>query len=379
MNHLKIGFVLDDGLDSTDGVQQYVLALGEWLRGQGHNVHYFVGQTERTDIVNVHSLSRNLTTRFNGNRLTTPLPASIRKIKNILMREQFDVLHVQVPYSPLMAARVIRCADKKTAIIGTFHVLPHSDFVVAATRALGLWLKPSLKGFDKMLAVSPAAQSYAAKVFKVDSTVLPNVVDYQRFNKAKPFKKYNDGKINIIFLGRLVPRKGCAALLQAVALLANLGEKLPEFRVIVCGKGSLQDELEQYVTSNGLGDIVEFVGFVNEADKPRFYASADIAVFPSSGGESFGIVLIEAMASGRSAVLAGDNPGYRSVMAPQEKLLFPPLDTAVLAAKLEHYIKSKTSRQEMAEWGAKYTEQFEISTVGKNLLQIYANALRKKQ
>ncbi len=94
---LKIGFVLDDSLDSTDGVQQYMLTMGRWLQKKGHEVHYLVGHTRRPDIANIHSLSRNITVRFNQNRMSIPLGASRRHIKQVLMREQFDVLHVQMP------------------------------------------------------------------------------------------------------------------------------------------------------------------------------------------------------------------------------------------------------------------------------------------
>src|SRR4051812_47082988 len=91
----KIGFVLDDGLDKPDGVQQYILTLGAWLSEQGHEVHYLVGQTNRTDIKNVHSLSKNIRVQFNGNRMSIPLPTSSRKLRSFLRAEHFDILHIQ--------------------------------------------------------------------------------------------------------------------------------------------------------------------------------------------------------------------------------------------------------------------------------------------
>ena len=111
---MKIGLVLDDTLDTPDGVQQYVLQVGAWLTDQGHEVHYLVGQTARTDIPNLHSLSRNLKVRFNGNRMSMPLPASRRKLRAFLQEMQFDVLHVQVPYSPFMAGRLLSVAPAST-------------------------------------------------------------------------------------------------------------------------------------------------------------------------------------------------------------------------------------------------------------------------
>jgi phosphatidylinositol alpha-mannosyltransferase len=366
-------------LDSTDGVQQYVLGLGHWLSGQGHEVHYLVGKTIRKDIANVHSLSRNLPFRFNRNRGSTPLPTSARKVDNLLQEINFDVLHVQVPYSPFMAQRVISRAGKKTAVIGTFHVLPHSQLVMAATRGLGVWLALSLKRFDKMLAVSPAAAEYAAKVFRIQASVLPNMLDYKKFNTAKPLKKYDDGKLTILFLGRLVPRKGCLTLLQSIAELNKNYQDLPEFRVVICGKGPLELKLKKFVADNKLEKYVEFTGFVSEGDKPHYYASADIAVFPSSGGESFGIVLLEALATGTSVVLAGDNPGYRSVLADQPELLFSPRSVDVLASKLANFMANNTARLAKANWGEQFARQFDTPVVGEKLLKIYAQALRKRR
>ncbi len=375
---LRVGLVLDDGLDSPDGVQQYVLAIGEWLRGQGHEVLYLAGQTTRTDIEGVHSLSRNIGVRSNGNYLTIPLPTSRKKLRLFLSEHQLDVLHVQTPYSPFMGGRLVQVADRRTAIIGTFHILPNSRLISLGTRLLGWWSRPSLKHFDQMLSVSPAAQEFARQKFGVESSVLPNVVDYERFHDAKPLAKYNDSILTILFLGRLVPRKGCHLLLEAVAELVKRHDNLPPFRVVICGKGPLQHNLEQFVAKHGLSDVVEFAGFVSEDDKPSYYAAADISAFPSSGGESFGIVLLEAMASGKSVVLAGDNAGYRSVMHEQPDLLFKPKDKIILADKLAQYLKNTDMRNNMALWGANYTVGFDVNEVGNKLLKIYDEALRKR-
>jgi phosphatidylinositol alpha-mannosyltransferase len=375
---LKVGLVLDTSLDPTDGVQQYVVGVGEWLRGQGHDVHYLVGESSRQDLQNVHSLARNISVRFNGNRTTMPLPTSRRKLAVFLVAQKFDVLHVQVPHSPFMAQRLILAAGTNTAVIGTFHILPYGRLATVGNRGLGLWLRPSLKRFDQIVSVSPAAAEFARVSFGIKTDVLPNVIDYNRFHVAKPLTRYDKQKLTILFLGRLVPRKGGQLLLEAVTKLATQ-TNVPPFRVVICGKGPLEGHLRQYVSQNQLTELVEFTGFVSEADKPRYYASADISVFPSSGGESFGIVLLEAMASGCAAVLAGDNPGYHSVMAPQPDLLFDPTKAPELAAKLGNYLGSAETRQAKAKWGAKYAAGFDVEIVGAKLLAIYQQALRKRR
>lgn len=379
-SQLKIGLVLDTSLDPQDGVQQYVVAIGEWLRNQGHDVHYLVGQTESRQLPNVHSLARNVGVSFNGNRTTIPLPTSSKKLRGFMAEHKFDVLHVQTPHHPLMSQRLLLAAPPETAIIATFHVLPYGRIARWGNRLLGYWLRPSLNRLDALLAVSPVAADFAAWSFGKDAEVLPNVVDYSHFHEAEPLAKCDDDVLTILFLGRLVRRKGCHVLLEAVSALVKNGYgDLPKFRVIICGKGKLEDQLTQYVADQGLENIVEFAGYIDEREKPRYYASADISVFPSSSGESFGIVLLEAMASGKAAVLAGDNPGYRSVMGPQPDLLFDPADSAALASKLAEYLTDEARRQEMAAWGAAYTEQFNVPVVGGKLLDIYNQALRKRR
>jgi phosphatidylinositol alpha-mannosyltransferase len=365
---MKIGFVFDDSLDKPDGVQQYILALGGWFRAQGHEVHFLVGETKRTDLENLHSLSRNMHVRFNGNRMSIPLPADKHAIRQLLQQEQFDVLHVQMPYSPFLAAKIIKAAPSKTAVVGTFHIMPQSGVVRLATYGLGMWLRSTLKRFDSVFAVSDAARDFAGKVFKLkEVSVLPNVVDVRRFADAETFAQYDDRMPTIMFLGRLVPRKGCMTLLEAAKILAD---REINFRVVVCGKGELLPELRAYVNVNNLDKYVEFTGFVEETDKPRFVKSADVMVFPSTGGESFGIVLIEAMAAAKPVVLAGDNDGYRSVLQRSEQL-FRPGDAAELADKLVLFLQDKGTREQAVAWQTGHVQQFDVQAVGAQLLSTY--------
>jgi phosphatidylinositol alpha-mannosyltransferase len=375
---LKVGLVVDDGLDSTDGVQQYVLGLGAWLEQQGHEVHYLAGQTVRRDIPHLHSLSRNIKVRFNGNSLSMPLPSNRRQIRQLLARERFDVLHVQTPHSPFMAQHVVLAADPGTAIIGTFHILPYTKLSAIGNKALGIWLRPSLRRFDEIVSVSAAAAAFAKASFGIETPVVPNMVDCALFRKARPLPQYDDDRLTILFLGRLVPRKGCLLLMEAIHKLQSR-PNLPKFQVLICGRGPLESKLRQFIARHGLGKTVSLEGFVSEADKPRYYASADLAVFPSYGGESFGIVLVEAMASGRPLVLAADNPGYRSVLTPQPELLFETTDAQILADKLAYYLTHETERRRLQAWQKEYVERFDVNRVGQEIVEVYRRALHKKR
>ena len=378
MAQLKIGLVLDDSLDTTDGVQQYVLTLGEWLSAQGHAVHYLVGQTKRTDLPNLHSMSRNVGVRFNGNRMSMPLPASKRAIRTLLEREQFDVLHVQMPYSPFMAGRVIKAAGAHTVVVGTFHILPVSPTVRLANHLLSWLLRRSLRRFDQVLSVSSAAKVFADKTFGLQSVVVPNTAPLAAFYDAQPFPEYKDAR-TIVFLCRLVERKGCLHLLRALTHLQAAGTLAGEqLRVIVCGGGPLEATLKRFVREHHLDEFVTFAGRVSEVDKPRYLASADIVVFPSTGGESFGIVLLEAMAASRGVVLAGNNPGYASVMEPRPQALFDPTNEAAFATLLADELENVAGRAQARIWQQKYVRQFDVSQVGAQVVAQYTSALHKR-
>lgn len=371
---MKIGFVVDDTLDKPDGVQQYVLTLGKWLTVQGHEVHYIVGESSRTDIKNVHSVARNVPVSFNGNKLTVPLPARKRSIRRLLDRLELDIVHVQMPYSPFMAGRVIKAASKQTAVVGTFHILPYSKLERVATRALGILLQRTLRRFNAVFAVSEAARGFAESSFRVHADVLPNVIDVAAFRKTDTDK--GSDKIVMAFLGRLVPRKGALELLRAVAMLPyDIRDRM---LVRVAGKGALLPELKRFVEQNDLSKNVEFVGFVAEEDKPGFLAQATIAVFPSLGGESFGIVLIEAMAARSGVVMGGDNPGYRSVLGDWPETLVEPRDTAAFAEKLRVMADDVNMRTRLHAAQQTAIQSYDVAFVGAKWVQVYETALRAR-
>lgn len=374
---MKIGLVFDDSLDKTDGVAQYVLITGQWLTSKGHDVHYLVGETKRSDIKNLHSLSRNVKVSFNKNRMTIPLSSNKQQLRKLLHREQFDVLHIQMPYSPFLAGKIISAADEDTAVVGTFHILPYSRMVHMANRLLGQAQKRTLARFDKIMATSPPAAKFAKQTYNIDCQVVPLGIPLKGFFGAQPLADYED-KRTIVFLGRLVERKGCQHLLRAIARLKKEDKLGSDVRVIICGDGPLRAQLEQFVRNNNLQENVEFKGFISEESKPRYLASADIAIYPSTGGESFGIVLLEAMAAARGAVLGGDNPGYRSVIGKRTGAIFNPLNTALLAEKLGNLLSNKKMRLQAQNWQIKHVEQFDIGVVGREIVLVYEQALRNR-
>lgn len=371
---LRIGFVLDDSLDRPDGVQQYVLTLGRWLTKQGHDVFYLVGQTSRSDIPGIHSMSKVLRVKINGNIVGTPLPANKNSVKKLLATLNLDVIHVQILYSPVLAGKVIECASVKTAVVGTIHIFPSTKFSHLMYKFESIMNKKTLSHFDEIVAVSKVAAeaSHLNKLRKI--SIVPNPVDISRFRPGQDPKK--TGR-KIVFLGRLVPRKGCQLLLQAISEL-NANNELPDGTLVeVAGSGPLESKLKSYVQANGLQQIVSFKGFIQEESKPAFLQAADIAVFPSSGGESFGIVLIEAMAA-RAIALGGNNPGYACVLNAESNELFDTRSPHDLALKLKELISNVSYANTVRARQAEHVKQFDMNVVGTQIVTTYNKALRSR-
>jgi len=371
---LKIALVFDDTLDSSDGVAQYVKGLGGWLSSRGHEVTYLVGQskTESWQGGKVYSLSKNLHVRWNGNRLSISILPRLGLIKKVLGSSQFDVVHVMVPYSPFMAKQVIKRVNQGTAVIGTIHIFPASWLSVVGSKLLKVIYGRSLKRFDQLLSVSSAAKQYGEQVFRIKSRILPNVVDVSSFS-GQPAEKDNAPKV--VFLGRLVKRKGCQYLIKAFAELKN---QFPDAELVIAGNGPMREELEKMSRGLGVADSVKFLGYIDEKDKPALLASADIACFPSLYGECFGIVLIEAMAAGAGVVLGGDNPGYRSVLGQHEVLLVDPKNIKAFSDRLGLLLSDKELATDMHTWQNQQINQYDVNVVGDQLVSIYQQAIAKR-
>lgn len=372
-DNLKIGFVFDDSLDRVDGVAQYVKTLGKWLTKQGYEVGYLVGETKMKSWAGgkIYSLAENIHVSFNGNRLTTPRPADKKRIDELLSNEAFDVLHIQMPYSPFMAKHAINLAPKLTAVVGTFHILPAGWMARWGTSLLRFTYGKSLKRIDKYFSVSENAAIFAEITFKIKSKVLPNVIEADLFVRPVPAKRTGH---TIVFLGRLVERKGAMFLLKA---FSNLAQQLPDAKLIVAGDGPERNRLEDYVRKSKLEQSIIFKGFIDEKEKASLLNSADIACFPALYGESFGIVLIEAMAAGAGVVIGGDNLGYRSVL--DSDMLINPRDTTSFANCLRQVLSNPELATNLHERQQAKVKQYDVEVVGPKLVQEYRDAVAKRR
>lgn len=371
-NKLKIAFLLDSSLDFKGGVQQYILILADYLKQKGHEVHFVVGESDINKNQNVHSLTKNFNVRFNGNKVSTSLPVPASKIKSFLARNKFDIVHVQMPYNPFYIARVIKYLPKSTVIIGTFHILPYGKTAEFFTRILVKMLKPTLKKFDQIICVSSANQQFFSRTFKMPSIVLPNMVNVDEF-KPKTTARKSKSEFRILYAGRMTERKGCRYLVLA---LAKLKHDHPDvnFKIRFAGLGEQIPILQKLVDQNNLNDCVEFSGFLSDEDKIRFMQESNLIVFPAYSGESFGIVLLEGIAA-KTVVLAGDNPGYATVLGNIDNALVDVKNTSAFADRIYKIIRRPNLYNEIYKSQQKMINQYDYKVVGDKILKVYLACL----
>jgi len=376
---VKIAIVLDDSLARPDGVQEYVRTIGRAMGESGHEVHVLcsgeAGQAP-AGITAVYSLTDNVAVTFNGNGLRTPRPAKRSRLRAHLEQQQYDVIHVQTPHSPYFAARVVREARRMQGsavrIVGTFHILPDGRVSEWGTRLLGVSLRRNLRLFDAFAAVSEPAVAFARWAFGVDATAIPNAVridELQTQAQERPWPADPAGRVVVAFLGRLVERKGALELVEAFAALpASVREGVV---LRIGGRGPLQARVNALIDSHHLGNSVSLEGFVADEDKPGFLGSADLAVFPATGGESFGIVLTEAMACGAGAVLGGNNPGYSWTLG-DSRAIINPRDTSAFALRLQALITDTLARESLHSQQRERVRDFDVHTVADRVEELYA-------
>jgi phosphatidylinositol alpha-mannosyltransferase len=255
--------------------------------------------------------------------------------------------------------------------VATFHAFGGFSLSYWLGRPIG---ELYMRKLDARIAVSSAAGHFISTYFPGEYRIIPNGVDVDFYASARPLPEFRDGKVNILFVGRLEPRKGAMYLLEAYAALK---ERYPETRLIVIGLGPLLGRLRRAVQSRHLADVF-FAGRVSDAEKARFYKTADIFCAPSTGRESFGIVLLEAMAAG-CAVVASDIHGYKRVVQRNVSgLLVEPRDPGAICTALARLIDDPALREGLGAAGAQRATEFDWAHVTTQLVEVYEEVLDRR-
>ncbi|HLG73139.1 MAG TPA: glycosyltransferase family 4 protein [Chloroflexota bacterium] len=375
---MKIGLVSPYDYAAPGGVREHIGALGAAFRERGHDVVILTpnskdGREEHHD--NVISLGRVTPLRINGSTARITLSMWLtHRVRQILREQQFDVLHIHEPLMPALPLTVLRCSE--TINIATFHAHGQSyasnlGYLVGKTI-----VRRRVKKLHGRIAVSNTAREFVESYFPADYTVIPNGIDLEWWQRpVQPIRGFDDGRPKVLFLGRLENRKGLKYLIRA---FEHVRQEVPRARLIVAGEGRLRAGLERYVWRHDLEGDVLFTGFVPAADRPRLFASCDVFCAPSTGQESFGIVLLEAMACGKP-VVASNIAGYRDVVTNRrEGLLVPVKDPRAIADALIELLSNPARREELAEQGKRTVQQYSWSRVAGWVLD-YMNAVRDRQ
>lgn len=364
---MKIAMVSPYDFTWPGGVTVHVSQLARQLGRRGHTVQVLAPHSpsrECNDPDLLVPLGRSVPLPSGGSIARVSLSWWLaRRIRALLRRERYDVIHLHEPMAPILPLTVLEYSNSVN--IGTFHACHNHQHLYKMSRPVIQRWRRRLHG---CIAVSRAAMRYVHQTFPGDYEIIPNGIDVDHFSQqAAPWPQYRDGKTNIIFVGRLEKRKGLRYLLEAYG---RLKWDLPELRLLVVGPGNPDKDSYHVLSSQNLQDV-EFTGRVRYEDLPRYYASADIFCSPATGAESFGIVLLEAMAAGKP-VVASDIEGYRGVLRHGcEGLLFQNKSVESLAAQLKTLIADPQQRQEMGRRGRAAVQRYRWQEVARQVEQYY--------
>jgi phosphatidylinositol alpha-mannosyltransferase len=305
-------------------------------------------------------------------RITTSLRLE-SQIKNVFEREKFDICHLHEPLMPMLCTTVLRL--KRTPMVGTFHASGGKPWYTMFSPVIKWYLDRWFNKLDGRICVSEVAHKYINTYFPSDYTIIPNGIDTRHFNNGvKPIDGFNDGKLNILFVGRLEKRKGFDYLLEAYRLLKP---EAPDCRLIQVGPGvRLLKQYEKRVKHYKLPDV-HFTGYATYGDLPRYYKTADVVCFPNIGWESQGIVLLEAMSTGKP-IVASAIDGFTSVLTNGiEGLAVPPRNAEKLAEAILKLLRDTNLRREMGSRGKPRAMQYDWTLVSRKLLDFYTETLNR--
>jgi phosphatidylinositol alpha-mannosyltransferase len=365
---VRIGIVCPYSLEVPGGVQAHVLDLARALRALGHDVDVLAPADEDTPLPDfVTPAGRALAIPYNGSvaRLSFG-PVSFTRVRRWIREHEFDVLHLHEPVAPSLSMLALTVADGP--IVATFHTSTPRSKMLTAFQGV---LRPLLEKITARIAVSALARRVQVEHLGGDAVEIPNGVDVPFFADADPLPGYPRAGGTVGFVGRYdEPRKGMPVLLAALRALAP---ELPDLRLLVVGRGDA-DALRE-AAGPELADRLDLLGQVDDPTKARALRSVDVYCAPNTGGESFGIILTEAMAAG-AAVAASDLDAFRRVLDDgRAGVLTPVGDPDALADALRALLTDPERRAEYVADARQRVAAFDWSVVAGQVLRVYETAM----
>lgn len=370
---MKIGLVCPYSITKGGGVLEIVRALQVGLQKRGHDTYIITplpreGAEPEDKVIFVGG-----STDFSAPWGTTGQVSAgeSEAIDALLADQQFDILHFHEPWVPMLSLQLL---GRSNAVnVATFHAkLPENMMSRTISKVITPYTKSVLKYIHELTAVSEAAADYVCSMTDRSVAIVPNGVDLS-FYKAPARRSDRKKQKTIFYVGRLEPRKGVKYLLHAFQLLQ---EKQPNVKLLIAGDGPDRERLEELADDLALQNV-DFLGYVTNEEKARYLQTSDLFCAPALHGESFGIVLLEAMASGL-VIVAGDNPGYASVMQGLGALsLVNPKHSAEFARRLDLLLHEGDLRSLWRTWASEEVAQYDWARVVEQYEIVYQAALKK--
>lgn len=362
---MKIGIVTQSYYPKPGGVTEVVHYTAAELRRMGHDVtiittRYGPGRRKEPGIIRI---GRNILVPANGAWTNVTAGWRLRhKLEEIFRREKFDIIQTHCPLVPTLPALTLLADRSGAKLYGTFHAAAEKNAIYAILRPLVEW---GAQNLDHRMAVSEPCRDYVSKYFPGEYEIIPNGIDSKRFHPCiAPVEGLRDGKLNILFVGRMDRRKGLPNLFKALPIIQKSIPRL--VRLILVGEGSLRRKVMPRPLSLGGAEIIH-VGRIDADLLPRYYASADIFCAPATGRESFGIVLLEAMAAG-IPIVASDIPGFRRVVTSgKDGLLVAPGSPAEIADAVTRIASDPSMAARMTAAGRETALEYDWSSVTSRL------------
>ena len=361
---MRIALVCPYAWDRVGGVQSHIRSLSDALRARGHTVLVVapsVGKVRSEAGVTI--AGRAVPIPANGS--VAPLsfgPVAATALRRALKDFEPEVLHLHEPLIPSLS--LLALMEAAWPAVGTFHAAAESSAGYKLARPV---LDKAARKLKVRTAVSSSAKALAATYFPGDFVMTPNGVDTERFATAESLEVGDPDIPKVLFLSRLEKRKGLEILIDAIARLDDLDTEL-----VIAGSGPEEKSARSLAKSRGVP--AHFLGRVEHDDVPRLYKAATVYCAPGTGGESFGIVLIEAMAAG-APIVCSDLPGFREVAAGPARLV-PPGDPAALANALRSVLSDETERARMREDGTDRARLFDWQRLVRDVERLYEHAVR---
>lgn len=368
---MRIGLVCPYNVHKGGGVQECVLAMQTELQRRGHYVKILTPQPREIKDVDAKDIiyigrAADVKSPFHT---TAQISVSLdnEAIDRVLSEEKFDILHFHEPWVPMVSLQILMRSQSRN--VATFHAkLPETVMSRTIERVVTPYTRSIMKYLPALTAVSEAAAQYVRSITDKPVSIIPNGIDLKKYRASTPGAT---SKNTILFIGRLERRKGVKYLLEAFKVLAARDAGV---QLCIAGDGPDREKLEMFVHEQGIPRVT-FLGFVSEDKKLKLLAQARLFVSPALYGESFGIVLLEAMAAG-VPVVAGNNPGYKSVMQGVGELsIVNPRDTEEFARRLQLLVADETLRKHWQTWAKPYVEQFAYHKVVDQYEALYQKLL----